>query len=113
MLSLVTAVIKPAMLEAVKDALKVVQVHGLTATEVKGFGQQGGHTEMYRGAPYTIDFVPKVKIEVLVGADEAEGVANAIRASANTGAIGDGKVWVVPVSHAIRIRTGETGLDAV
>jgi nitrogen regulatory protein PII len=112
-LSLVTAVIKPYVLDAVKEALKAIDVQGLTITEVKGFGRQGGHTETYRGAEYSIDFVPKVKVEVLIGTDAAEGVASAIQSAANTGKIGDGKIWITSVDRAIRIRTGEMGADAV
>lgn len=113
MLHLVTAVIKPHKLDDVKEALKGVGVQGLTVSEVKGFGRQGGHTETYRGAEYTIDFVPKVKIEVVVGTDEAEKVAEAISSAANTGKIGDGKIFVYDLGQVIRIRTGETGSDAL
>ena len=113
MLHLVTAVIKPHKLEDVKEALKGVGVQGITVSEVKGFGRQGGHTETYRGAEYTIDFVPKVKIEVVCGTDEAEKVAEAIAASAQTGKIGDGKIWITSVDRLTRIRTGEMGADAI
>jgi nitrogen regulatory protein PII len=113
MLSLVTAIIKPHALEGVKDALKTAGVEGLTVTEVKGFGRQAGHTETYRGAEYTIDFVPKIKVEVLIGTDLAEGAAAAITKAANTGKIGDGKIWITSVDRAVRIRTGEMGVDAV
>ncbi len=113
MLHLVTAVIKPHKLEDVKEALKGVGVQGITVSEVKGFGRQGGHTETYRGAEYTIDFVPKVKIEVVCGTDEAEKVAAAIASSAQTGKIGDGKIWMTAVDRLTRIRTGEMGVDAV
>jgi nitrogen regulatory protein PII len=113
MLSLVTAIIKPHALDAVKEALKSVGVEGLTVTEVKGFGRQGGHTETYRGAEYTIDFVPKVKVEVLIGTERAEGAAGAIAQAANSGRIGDGKIWISTVDRAIRVRTGEMGVDAV
>src|SRR3546814_5746975 len=113
MLSLVTAIIKPHALDGVKDALKGAGVEGLTVSEVKGFGRQGGHTETYRGAEYTIDFVPKIKVEVLIGPELAEGVAAAIAAAANTGKIGEGKYWISPVDRAIRISTGELGSDAV
>jgi nitrogen regulatory protein P-II 1 len=112
-LHLVTAVIKPHKLEDVKEALKGVGVQGITVSEVKGFGRQGGHTETYRGAEYTIDFVPKVKIEVVCGTDEAEKVAEAIAASAQTGKIGDGKIWMTSVDRLTRIRTGEMGADAI
>lgn len=113
MLHLVTAVIKPHKLDDVKEALKGVGVQGLTVSEVKGFGRQGGHTETYRGAEYTIDFVPKVKVEVVVGTDEAEKVAAAISTAAQTGKIGDGKIWITDVDRIVRIRTGEEGGDAV
>ena len=113
MLSLVTAIIKPHALDAVKEALKGAGVEGLTVSEVKGFGRQGGHTETYRGAEYTIDFVPKLKIEVLIGTEHAEGAAAAIAGAANTGKIGDGKIWISSIERAIRIRTGEMGLEAV
>ncbi len=113
MLHLVTAVIKPHKLEDVKEALKGVGVQGITVSEVKGFGRQGGHTETYRGAEYTIDFVPKVKIEVVCGTDEAEKVAEAIATAAQTGKIGDGKIWMTSVDRLTRIRTGEMGADAV
>jgi nitrogen regulatory protein P-II 1 len=113
MLHLVTAIVKPHMLEAVKDALRAAGVAGLTVSEVKGFGRQGGHTETYRGAEYKIDFVPKVKIEVLVDEGEAEKVSEVIAGAARTGKIGDGKIWVAAVDQAVRIRTGEMGVDAV
>jgi nitrogen regulatory protein P-II 1 len=113
MLHLVTAIVKPHMLEGVKDALRAAGVAGLTVSEVKGFGRQGGHTETYRGAEYKIDFVPKVKIEVLVDSGEAEKVAEVIAGAARTGKIGDGKIWVTAVDQAVRIRTGEMGTDAV
>jgi nitrogen regulatory protein P-II 1 len=112
-LHLVTAIIKPHKLEEVKDALRGVGVQGLTVSEVKGFGRQGGHTETYRGAEYQIDFVPKVKVEVLCGSEEAEKVAEAITSAARTGKIGDGKLWLTAVDRAVRIRTGEMGSDAV
>ena len=113
MLHLVTAVVKPHKLEDVKEALKGVGVQGMTVSEVKGFGRQGGHTETYRGAEYTIDFVPKVKIEVVCGTEEAEKVADAIAGAAQTGKIGDGKIWITAVDRLVRIRTGEMGSDAV
>ena len=113
MLHLVTAVIKPHKLDDVKEALKGVGVQGITVTEVKGFGRQGGHTETYRGAEYQVDFVPKVKVEVVCGTDEAEKVSDAIAAAAQTGKIGDGKIWAVGVDRLMRIRTGEMGADAV
>lgn len=113
MLHLVTAIVKPHKLDAVKDALTGVGVTGMTVTEVKGFGRQGGHTETYRGAEYQIDFLPKVKVEVLCPTDEAEKIADAIAESARTGKVGDGKIWISPIDRALRIRTGEQGTDAV
>ncbi len=113
MLQLVTAVIKPHRLEAVKDALLGVGVTGLTVSEVRGFGRQGGHTETYRGAEYKVDFLPKVKVEVLVEVSDAEKVVDTIVRAANSGKIGDGKVWITSVDQAMRIRTGEMGADAV
>ncbi len=113
MLQLVTAIIKPHRLEAVKEALLGVGIAGLTVTEVKGFGRQGGHTETYRGAEYKVDFVPKIKLEVLVELSDADKVVDTIVRSAQTGKIGDGKVWVTSVDRGIRIRTGEMGPDAV
>lgn len=113
MLHLVTAIVKPHKLEDVKEALKGVGVQGMTVSEVKGFGRQGGHTETYRGAEYQIDFVPKVKIEVVCGTEDAEKVADAIARSAQTGKIGDGKIWMVGVDRLVRIRTGEMGADAI
>jgi nitrogen regulatory protein PII len=113
MLSLVTAVIKPFVLDAVNEALKGAGVTGMTITEVKGFGRQGGHTETYRGAEYTVEFVPKVKVEVLVATENAETIAGVISAAAHTGKIGDGKLWIMTVDRALRIRTGEMGADAI
>jgi nitrogen regulatory protein P-II 1 len=113
MLHIVTAVIKPHMLESVKDSLRGAGVTGLTVTEVKGFGRQGGHTETYRGAEYQIDFVPKVKVEVICESTNAEKIAELIASSARTGKIGDGKIWIAPVERVLRIRTGEMGADAV
>ncbi len=109
----IEAIIKPFKLEEVKEALAEVGVQGMTVTEVKGFGRQKGHTEIYRGSEYTVDFLPKVKIEIVVDDGQAEGVAAAIVKSANTGKIGDGKVFISNVEEAIRIRTGETGNSAV
>ena len=109
----IEAIIKPFKLEEVKEALAEVGVQGMTVTEVKGFGRQKGHTEIYRGSEYTVDFLPKVKIEIVVDDDQAEGVAQAIVKSANTGKIGDGKVFLSSIEEAIRIRTGETGSSAV
>jgi nitrogen regulatory protein PII len=109
----IEAIIKPFKLEEVKEALAEVGVQGMTVTEVKGFGRQKGHTEIYRGSEYTVDFLPKVKIEIVVDDAQADAVAAAIVKSANTGKIGDGKVFISTVEEAIRIRTGETGSSAV
>ena len=110
---LVTAVIKPFKLDDVKDALKEIGVTGMTVTEVRGFGRQGGHTETYRGAEYRVDFVPKVSIEVVVDDALADRVVDAIAGAAATGQIGDGKIWVTEVERLVRIRTGEEGSAAV
>jgi nitrogen regulatory protein P-II 1 len=110
---LVTAIVKPYKLDDVKAAVKEFGVQGLTVSEVQGFGRQRGHTEVYRGAEYTIDFVPKVKIEILVDDADVDAVCARIVESARTGKIGDGKVWVVPIDNALRIRTGEAGADAL
>ena len=112
-MQLVTAVIKPHMLDEVKEALRGVGISGMTVSEVKGFGRQGGHTETYRGAEYRVDFVPKVKIEVVVEDEDSARVTEAIAGSAQTGKIGDGKIWVTPVGVLIRIRTGELDADAI
>ncbi|MGB1873645.1 MAG: P-II family nitrogen regulator [Akkermansiaceae bacterium] len=109
----IEAIIKPFKLEEVKESLSDVGVQGMTVTEVKGFGRQKGHTEIYRGSEYTVDFLPKVKLEIIVDDADASSVAEAIVKSANTGKIGDGKVFISPVEEAIRIRTGESGIDAV
>ena len=109
----IEAIIKPFKLEEVKESLAEVGVQGMTVTEVKGFGRQKGHTEIYRGSEYTVDFLPKVKIEIVVNDEDGAKVAEAIVKSANTGKIGDGKVFISPVEEAIRIRTGETGAEAV
>jgi nitrogen regulatory protein P-II 2 len=109
----VTAIIKPFKLDEVREALSAIGVQGITVTEVKGFGRQKGHTELYRGAEYVVDFLPKVKIEVAVKADLLDQVIEAIEKSANTGKIGDGKIFVFTIEQAIRIRTGETGPDAL
>lgn len=112
-MKLVVGIIKPFKLDDVKSAVQDLGVQGLTISEVQGFGRQRGHTEVYRGAEYTIDFVPKVKLEVLVDDDDAMSVAERIMESARTGKIGDGKVWVLNVEQAMRIRTGESGRDAL
>ncbi len=112
MIKLVTAIIKPHMLDSVKDSLRAAGVQGLTVTEVRGFGRQGGHTETYRGAEYTVDLLPKLRLDVLCSVDDAEKVMEIIRTSAHTGKIGDGKVWVVDVERLMRIRTGELGIEA-
>ena len=109
----IEAIIKPFKLEEVKEALAEVGVQGMTVTEVKGFGRQKGHTEIYRGSEYTVDFIPNVKIDIVVDDAQAGSVAEAIVKSANTGKIGDGKVFISTVEEAIRIRTGETGSSAV
>lgn len=109
----IEAIIKPFKLEEVKEALADAGVQGMTVTEVKGFGRQKGHTEIYRGSEYTVDFLPKVKVEVVVDDEAAERIAQVIVKSANTGKVGDGKVFVSPVDQAIRIRTGETGSSSV
>ena len=110
---LITAIIKPFKLDDVRESLSDIGVQGITVTEVKGFGRQKGHTELYRGAEYVVDFLPKVKLEVAVDDDMVEQVIDAITQVANTGKIGDGKIFVMPLEQVIRIRTGETGKDAV
>jgi len=112
-MKMVTAIIKPFKLDDVREALSEIGVQGITVTEVKGFGRQKGHTELYRGAEYVVDFLPKVKIEAVVRADLVEQVIEAISKAANTGKIGDGKIFVYGIEQAIRIRTGETNEDAV
>jgi nitrogen regulatory protein P-II 1 len=109
----IEAIIKPFKLDEVKEALHEVGVSGITVTEAKGFGRQKGHTELYRGAEYVVDFLPKVKLEVVVDDDLAPRVVEAIASAAQTGRIGDGKIFVIPVEDAIRIRTGEKGSDAI
>lgn len=110
---LVTAIIKPFKLEDVKAALEAYGLQGITVSEASGYGRQRGHTEVYRGAEYTVDLVPKVRLEVLVEDDDASSVVDVIVKSAQTGRIGDGKVWVVPVETVVRVRTGERGADAL
>jgi nitrogen regulatory protein P-II 1 len=112
-MKLVTAVIKPYQLDAVKEALHALGVAGLTVSEVQGYGRQKGHTEVYRGAEYTVDLVPKIKIEILVAPQDADKVVAAVVEAARTGKIGDGKVWVTPVDTLVRVRTGERDADAV
>ena len=112
-MKIVMAIIKPFKLEEVRDALTGIGVHGLTVTEVKGYGCQKGHTEIYRGAEYAVSFLPKLKIEVAVASDLTASVIDAIAAAARTGQIGDGKIFVLPLEKAVRIRTGETDADAL
>lgn len=112
-MKLITAIIKPFKLDDVREALAEVGVQGITATEVKGFGRQKGHTELYRGAEYVVDFLPKVKLEIAINEDMVDSVVDAISKSANTGKIGDGKIFITTLDEVIRIRTGETGSDAV
>lgn len=112
-MKLITAIIKPHMLDEVREALSEAGVSGMTASEVKGFGRQKGHTEIYRGAEYVVDFLPKVKLEIVISDDKLQNVIDAISQSANTGKIGDGKIFVTHVEQIIRIRTGETGEEAV
>lgn len=112
-MKLIMAIIKPHKLEEIRDVLTRIGVHGLTVTEAKGYGRQRGHTEIYRGAEYTVNFVPKVKIEVAVSSDQVDKVTEAIVGAAKTGEIGDGKVFVFSLDHAIRIRTGEVDNDAL
>ena len=112
-MKLVTAIIKPFKLDDVREALSDLGVQGMTVTELKGFGRQKGHTELYRGAEYVVDFLPKVKLEVAVTDEQSEEVIEAVRKAANTGSIGDGKIFVFEIEHVVRIRTGETGADAL
>ncbi len=112
-MKLIIAIIKPFKLEDVRDALTAIGVRGMTVTEVKGYGRQKGHTEIYRGAEYAVNFLPKIRIEIVVAADEADKVVEAISAAAKTGQIGDGKIFVAPIEQAVRIRTGETDAGAL
>jgi len=112
-MKLIVAVVKPFKLDEVKEALKTLGVHGMTLTEAQGFGRQRGHTEVYRGAEYEVEFVPKIRLEVVVDDAQVEEVTNAVVDSAGTGKIGDGKVWILPVEDVIRVRTGERGADAL
>jgi nitrogen regulatory protein P-II 2 len=112
-MKLVVAIIKPFKLDEVRQALTAIGVHGMTVTEVKGYGRQKGHTEIYRGAEYVVNFLPKLRIEIAVASDIADKAVEVITASARTGQIGDGKIFVTPIDHALRIRTGETDSDAL
>jgi len=112
-MKLITAIIKPAKLDDIKAALQAAGVQGMTVSETKGFGRQKGHTEIYRGAEYTVDLIPKVRMEILAEDNEVENIVDVILVNANTGAIGDGKVWVMPVDSVVRVRTGERGGDAL
>ena len=109
----IQAIIKPFKLDDVKDALTEIGIQGMTISEVKGYGRQKGHTEIYRGAEYVVDFIPKVNIEIVVAADMVDQVVDTIRAAANTGKIGDGKIFVIPIERIVRVRTGEENHDAV
>jgi nitrogen regulatory protein P-II 1 len=112
-MKLITAILKPSKLDDVKDALHAVGINGMTVSEASGFGRQGGHTEVYRGAEYTVNLVPKVRLEVLVDDKDVDSVLGVIVKSASTGTIGDGKVWTTPVDQVIRVRTGERGPEAI
>ena len=112
-MKLVTAIVKPFKLDDVKNALETFGLHNITVSEASGYGRQRGHTEVYRGAEYTVDLVPKVRLEVLVDDDDADSVVDVIVKSAQTGRIGDGKVWVTPVEQVVRVRTGERGVEAL
>ena len=112
-MKLISAIIRPFKLDEVREALGAAGVSGITVTEVKGFGRQKGHTELYRGAEYVVDFLPKVKIEIAVADDQVDTVIETLQAAAGTGKIGDGKIFVTPLEQVVRIRTGETGADAL
>ncbi|MDA0217959.1 MAG: P-II family nitrogen regulator [Actinobacteria bacterium] len=112
-MKLITAIVKPAKLEEVKSALSSHGVAGMTVSEASGFGRQRGHTEVYRGTEYTVDLIAKVRIEVIVDDKDVDGVVSVISTAASTGSVGDGKVWVTPVESVIRVRTGESGVDAI
>lgn len=112
-MKLITAIIKPAKLDDVKGALQAAGVKGMTVSEIKGFGRQRGHIETYRGAEYAVDLIPKIRIEILAEENEVENLVDVILVNANTGSIGDGKVWVMPVDSVVRVRTGERGGDAL
>ena len=109
----IEAIIKPFKLDDVKEALNEIGIQGMTVSEVKGYGRQKGHKEIYRGAEYVVDFIPKIKIEIVLEASRVDEVVNQIRNAANTGKIGDGKIFVIPIEEAVRVRTGETGKDAI
>ncbi|CAN2041853.1 nitrogen regulatory protein PII-1 [Candidatus Magnetomoraceae bacterium gMMP-15] len=109
----VEAIIKPFKLDDVKEALNGIGIQGMTISEVKGYGRQKGHKEIYRGAEYDVDFIPKIKIEIIVDADRVEQIINIIQKSANTGKIGDGKIFIIPIEEAVRVRTGEKGNNAI
>lgn len=112
-MKLITAIIKPHKLEDVKNALQAHGVKGMTVSEASGFGRQKGHTEVYRGAEYTVDLVPKIRLEVLADSEDVQAIIDVIVKSASTGSIGDGKVWAIPIEQVVRVRTGEQGLDAI
>ena len=112
-MKLITAILKPSKLDEVKDALHAVGINGMTVSEASGFGRQGGHTEVYRGAEYTVNLVPKVRLEVLVDDKDVDSVLGVIVKSASTGSIGDGEVWTTPIDQVIRVRTGERGSEAI
>ena len=112
-MKLITAIVKPAKVDEIKVALQAAGVAGMTVSETRGFGRQKGHTEIYRGAEYTVDFIPKVRIEILAEDSEAGSIVDLLVATANTGSMGDGKVWVTPVDTVVRVRTGERGGDAL
>ena len=112
-MQLITAVIKPFKLDDIVEAIKSADVQGITVSEVRGFGRQGGHTETYRGAEYTINFIPKLRVEILVGDAEVDQIVEVVRAAAGTGKIGDGKIWIAAVDRVVRVRTGEEGVDAL
>jgi nitrogen regulatory protein P-II 1 len=112
-MKLITAILKPSKLDDVKDALHAVGINGMTVSEASGFGRQGGHTEVYRGAEYTVNLVPKIRLEVLVDDKDVDSVLGVIVKSASTGSIGDGKVWTTPIDQVIRVRTGERGPEAI
>jgi nitrogen regulatory protein PII len=112
-MKLITAIVKPFKLDEVKSALQAAGITGITVSEVRGFGRQGGHTEVYRGAEYRIDFVPKVRLEIVVADESVDSIVGAIAEAARTGKIGDGKIWVSDIGQIVRIRTGESGVDAI